>query len=111
MAEVFQGRIGVIGSGALGGFYGARLARAGYDVHFLVRRDFEAVRDKGFEIRSCDGDFAIRPPVYPSPKALGRCDLLLLAIKSTDNDALPQLLGPTARQNTLVLTLQNGLGN
>jgi 2-dehydropantoate 2-reductase len=107
----FQGRIGVIGAGALGCFYGARLARAGCDVHFLMRRDYGVVKEKGLKIVSFEGDFEIRPPVFPSAEAMGRCDLLIVGLKTTDNDALRELLAPTAGPETLVLTMQNGLGN
>lgn len=111
MSDVFKGRIGVIGAGALGAFYGARLARAGHDVHFLMRSDYDAVRASGLQVKSFEGDFTIHPPVYQTPEELGRCDLLLIGLKSTDNAALPALLGPTVGSDTLVLTLQNGLGN
>jgi len=107
----FQGRIGIIGSGALGAFYGARLARAGHDVHFLMRSDYEAVRDNGLFVKSFEGDFHLKANVYNSPEALGVCDLLIIGLKTTANGALPQLLAPTANADTLVLTLENGLGN
>jgi 2-dehydropantoate 2-reductase len=110
-ADLFRGRIGVIGAGALGCFYGARLLRAGHDVHFLMRRDYAVVRRRGLTVHSIDGDFTVRPPVYPSAEALGRCDLVLIGLKTTDNAALPALLAPTAGPTTLALTLQNGLGN
>lgn len=109
--QPFAGRIGVIGAGALGAYYGACLARAGHDVHFLMRGDYDAVRARGLEIRSVGGDFHIHPPVYASAAELGRCDLLVIGLKTTDNASLPELLGPTADSGTVVLTLQNGLGN
>jgi 2-dehydropantoate 2-reductase len=109
--STFKGRIGVIGAGALGAFYGARLARAGHDVKFLMRSDFEAVREHGLFVKSFEGDFHIRPDVYGSPESMGVCDLLIIGLKTTANAALPDLLKPTADANTVVLTLQNGLGN
>lgn len=109
--QPFRGRIGIIGAGALGAYYGACLSRAGHDVHFLMRGDYEAVRARGLEVRSVGGDFRIHPPVYPSAEALGRCDLVVVGLKTTDNGSLPGLLGPTADAGTVVLTLQNGLGN
>jgi 2-dehydropantoate 2-reductase len=108
---VFSGRIGIIGSGALGAFYGARLARSGHDVHFLMRRDYEAVLTGGLKIKSFEGDFEIRPQVYSSAAQMGRCDLLIIGLKSTDNAALAGLLKETAGPRTIILTLQNGLGN
>jgi 2-dehydropantoate 2-reductase len=109
--EPFRGRIGIIGSGALGCFYGARLSRAGFDVHFLMRRDFDAVRENGLKVFSFEGDFVIRPPVFASALSLGLCDLVIVGFKTTDNHVLPDLLGPSCNLHTVVLTLQNGLGN
>lgn len=104
-------RIGILGAGALGAFYGARLFRAGHDVHFLMRRDWDHVRAHGLFVKSFEGDFHIKPPVHRDPESLGVCDLLVIGIKSTDNGALPELLRPTAGPETVVMTLQNGLGN
>lgn len=106
-----QGKIGVIGAGALGIFYGARLFRAGYDVHFFVRTGYELVRQEGYIVHSIDGDFRIRPPVYADVLAMGPCDVVLVGLKSFANDCLPQLLLPLTTRSTCILTLQNGLGN
>ena len=57
-------KIAVIGAGAVGAFYGARLARCGHDVRFLMRRDLEAVRQGGLTVKSCDGDFHLEASVY-----------------------------------------------
>lgn len=111
MTQPFKGRIGIIGAGALGAFYGARLARAGHDVHFLLRSDYETVKQHGLSVKSFEGDFHIKPPVYDSPESLGTCDLVLVGLKTTNNAALPDLLKHTITPETLVLTLQNGLGN
>lgn len=111
MPDIFSGRIGIIGAGALGSFYGARLARSGYDVHFLMRSDFDAVMSAGLIVKSFEGDFSIRPPVYQSATDIGICDLVLVGLKSTDNAALPELLRPLCSTGTLVMTMQNGLGN
>ncbi len=108
---IFRGRIGIIGAGALGAYYGGRLARGGADVHFLMRSDYEAVRDHGLEVSSPRGSFRLKPPVYPSAAALGRCDLLLIGLKTTQNEALGELLAPTAGPETIILSLQNGLGS
>lgn len=109
--DKFSGKIGVIGAGALGALYGARMARAGYDVHFLMRSDADTVRREGLSIRSAQGDFTIRPPVSTTPEEMGVCDLVLVGLKATDNGALPSILPPLVGPNTLILTLQNGLGN
>jgi 2-dehydropantoate 2-reductase len=106
--------ISVVGAGAVGGYYGARLARHGHDVRFLLRGDYETVRARGFDVRSVDGDFTLPPDrfrAYDDPRAMPRSDLVLVTMKSTGNDALPDLVAPLLHETTAVLTLQNGLGN
>ena len=105
-------RFGIVGSGALGGYYGAKLAHAGCDVHFLMRSDLEAVRRDGLTIRSKDGDFHL-PYVeaHGSPEEMGPCDVVLIALKTTSNAALPGLIPPLLYAETALVTLQNGLGN
>jgi 2-dehydropantoate 2-reductase len=104
-------KIAVVGCGALGSFYGAKLCRAGEEVHFLLRSDYELVRRKGVAIRSFEGDFHIQPRCARSPGDIGASDLVLIGLKTTANDQFGQLLPPLVRQNTILLTLQNGLGN
>ena len=104
-------KIGVVGCGALGSFYGARLWRAGEEVHLLLRSDYEVVRRAGVQVRSIDGDFVARPESANRPEAIGPCDLVLVALKTTANDQLERLLPPLVSPHTTVLTLQNGLGN
>lgn len=104
-------KIAVVGCGAVGSYYGARLARAGHDVHFLLRTDYEIVRRNGVSVRSPAGDFQVRPRCARTPEQIGRSDLVLIALKTTANDQFPSLLPPLADSSTAVLTLQNGLGN
>lgn len=111
VSEAFQGRIGIIGAGAMGGFYGARLFRAGHDVHFLMRSDYDTVKHGGLVVNSYEGDFQIQPPVYRSAREMGGCDLLIVGLKTTDNAALPGIVVDCAGPETVILTLQNGLGN
>ncbi len=101
-------RYAILGTGALGGFYGARLQRAGCAVHFLLHRDYDHVRQHGLICESKDGDFTL-PVVQAYRRAadLPPCDVTIVALKTTQNHLLPELLPPTG----LVLTLQNGLGN
>jgi len=107
-----QLRYGIVGSGALGSYYGAKLARSGCDVHFLMRRDLDAVRRAGLTIRSKDGDFHLpRVNACGSPRELGPCDVVLIALKTTSNAALPALIPPLLGPDTALVTLQNGLGN
>ncbi len=104
-------KIAVVGCGALGSYCGARLCRAGHEVHFLLRSDFEAVRQRGVIVRSVEGDFQVQPICARDPWEIGPAELVLVALKTTANHVLPRLLPPLAGLETAVLTLQNGLGN
>ena len=103
--------IAIIGSGAIGGFYGAMLARVGNDVRFLMRSDLATVKANGLRVRAPFGEFRIeRPTVAATTAELGPVDLVIVAWKTTSNRELPRLLPPLLHADTLVLTLQNGLG-
>lgn len=104
-------KIGVVGCGAVGSYYGARLCRDGHETHFLLRSDFEQVKRRGVLIRSAEGDFSVRPRAAQRPEDIGPCDLVLIAIKNTANPQLSQLLPPLIDGQTAVVSLQNGLGN
>ena len=104
-------KIAVVGPGAVGSYYGAKLCRSGHEVHFLLRSDYEQVRRNGVKILSPEGDFNARPKCAQGPGEIGPAELVLIAIKSTANEALRELLPPLVDQKTAVLTLQNGLGN
>lgn len=104
-------KIGVVGCGAVGSYYGAQLCRAGQEVHFLLRTDYDVVRQQGVRILTPGGDFLVRPACAARPEAIGVCDLVLIALKTTANDQFRKLLPPLVGPQTAVLTLQNGLGN
>lgn len=104
-------KIAVVGCGAVGSYYGAMLCRAGQDVHFLLRSDYDVVRRNGVNIRSPKGDFNARPHAARTPEEIGICDLVIIALKATANREFPKLLPPLVGPHTAVLTLQNGLGN
>lgn len=104
-------KIAIVGCGALGSFYGAKLCRTGEDVHFLLRSDYDVVRQNGVTIRSVDGDFHVQPRCARAPEEIGVCDLVLIGLKTTANGQFPKLLPPLAGARTAVVTLQNGLGN
>ena len=104
-------RIAVVGAGALGGYYGARLCRAGAEVHLLLRTDYDAVRERGLRIKSPDGDFTVFPHAHCGPDTIGICDLVLVSLKTTANDQYQELLDPLINSSTAILCLQNGLGN
>ena len=103
-------RFAVIGTGALGGFYGGLLARAGSEVHFLMRSDAEFVRQHGLRVDSKQGDFHVsNVNVYSEVREMPKCDCIILALKSTQNHVLPDLLPPLMHDDSMVLVLQNGL--
>lgn len=102
----------IIGTGAVGGYYGGLLQRAGFDVHFLLRSDFDHVAEKGLRIDSVQGGFHLpKVNVYTDPKKMPRCNVVIIALKTTDNHALPNILPYVVKDNGIVLTLQNGLGS
>ena len=104
-------KIGGVGVGALGGYYGGKLYRNGAEVHLLLRTDFEAVKTKGLQISSPDGDFTVQPHAHALPGTIGKCDLVLVALKTTANDRYEELITPLIAERTAILCLQNGLGN
>ncbi|MEO8427881.1 MAG: 2-dehydropantoate 2-reductase [Verrucomicrobiota bacterium] len=104
-------KIGMVGCGALGTFYGAKLHRDAQDVHFLLRSDYQVVRRRGVRVLSPEGDFHVQPRPARNPQEIGVCDLVLVALKTTANDQFERLIPPLVGPSTAILTLQNGLGN
>ncbi|WP_432822979.1 putative 2-dehydropantoate 2-reductase [Trichloromonas sp.] len=105
-------RIAVIGAGALGLYYGAMLQRAGQQVSFLLRRDFQAITQGGLSVTSPAGDFHLDQVAgFRDSAAIGPVDLVLVGLKTFANDRLVDLVRPLMTGDTAVLTLQNGLGN
>jgi 2-dehydropantoate 2-reductase len=105
-------RIAVVGAGAIGLYYGGKLAHFGRDVHFLLRSDYEIVRRKGLRLRSKTENIHVaKVNVYRATQEIGPCDLVIVAVKATSNHELPPLLAPLLGEKTMILTLQNGLGN
>ena len=104
-------KIAIVGCGALGSYYGAKLLRAGQVVHFLLRSDYEVVKRRGVSIQSPEGDFNVRPRCARSPEEIGESELVIIGLKTTANGQFPKLLPPLVGARTIVLTLQNGLGN
>lgn len=105
-------RIGIIGTGAIGGFYGVMLARAGYDVHFLMRSEYEAVVRNGLMVNSAvHGSLRLDSvQAYRSAADMPKCDWLLVGAKSTSNAQLAPLISEAAAADAKVVVLQNGLG-
>ena len=105
-------RIAVVGAGAVGLYYGARLALNGEDVSFLLRSDYDAVIAQGIRLESVHGDAQLKPvQAFRTPDEIGPVDLVIVAWKATSNDLLDTVIPPLCHERTQVLTLQNGLGN
>ena len=101
----------IIGTGAIGGYYGGKLANAGFDVHFLLHSDYDYVRQHGIQVNSCNGDFHLdAPTIYNNVEEMPKVDVVIVALKSTNNHLLRQLLAPLLNPGTLVLMIQNGIG-
>ncbi len=111
MSEQRQPRIGVIGTGAIGGFYGLMLARAGFDVHFLLRSEYDAVKRDGLRINSVvHGELAL-PVVqaWNDVADMPACDWLFVGAKTTSNADLADIINQAAGPGAKVVLLQNGL--
>lgn len=101
----------IIGTGAIGGYYGAKLSKAGFEVHFLLHSDYEYVADNGLTVDSCDGAFRLAAPaIYDDTRKMPQCDVVIVALKTTNNQLLPTLLTPLLKPDTIVLLIQNGIG-
>ena len=79
-------RYGVIGLGAIGGYYGGKLAHDGQEVHFLSHSDYQYIKANGLQVDSCDGSFHISHPlVYAHAADMPQCDVVLVGLKTTNN--------------------------
>jgi len=104
-------RYAVVGTGALGGFYGARLQQGGAELHYLLHSDYAHVKQHGLVVESPDGNFTL-PQVnaYHQVADMPACDVVIVALKTTQNHLLKDLLPPIVKPDGVVLVLQNGLG-
>ena len=104
-------RYAVVGTGAIGGYYGGRLAWSGKEVHFLLHSDYEYVKQNGLKVDSVAGNFHL-PTVraYQSAADMPPCDVVFVCLKTTREDILRDLLPPLLHENTWVVLIQNGIG-
>ncbi|MBK5528361.1 putative 2-dehydropantoate 2-reductase [Pseudomonas sp. TH06] len=111
MGTINKPVVGIIGTGAIGGFYGMMLARAGFDVHFLLRSEFSAVAERGLQVDSAVHGLLTLNPVqaYSSAEDMPKCDWLLVGAKTTSNAGLAPSIIHAAKPDAKVLVLQNGL--
>jgi 2-dehydropantoate 2-reductase len=104
-------KFAILGSGAVGGYYGAKLARAGHDVTFVARgAHLAAIRERGLEIRSpALGGFSVRARAEQDTGKVGPVDVVIVAVKTYDNPTALPMLQPMLGPESSVLTLQNGV--
>lgn len=100
----------MVGAGSVGGFFGGHLARNNSDVSFLLRpKTCSAVKRNGLTIRSAGGSFTVHPRVATSVRDLPRPDLIILGVKAYDLDEVMDQVEPVLTEQTVILTLQNGV--
>jgi 2-dehydropantoate 2-reductase len=105
-------KIGVIGAGGVGGYFGARLAQAGNEVGVVARGGhLRAIREHGLRVRSVLGDATVAVVASDDPSDIGPCDVVLLCVKSYDTEAAAALLPAMLGDGSAVLSLQNGVDN
>jgi len=104
-------RFAIVGSGAVGGYFGAKLARNGHDVTFIARgAHLAAIRERGLRVDSAKlGDFVVRAPAADDARQVGPVDVVLFTVKAYDNQEALKLLPPLIGPDSVVLTLQNGV--
>lgn len=101
----------IIGTGGIGGYFGGCLARAGKEVHFLLHKDYNFVREHGLQVNSCRGDFHLDGVnAYDNSADMPASDVVIVALKSINNPLLKDLLPPLLKPDTLVLLIENGIG-
>ncbi|MDE3051316.1 MAG: ketopantoate reductase family protein, partial [Nitrospirota bacterium] len=100
----------MVGGGSVGGFFGAHLAKNNPNVSFLLRpKTLAAVKQDGLTIRSANGTFTVHPPAASDPRELPKPDLIILSVKAYDLDEVMAQLDPVLTDQTVILTLQNGV--
>src|SRR5207248_2892910 len=104
-------RIAIYGSGGVGGYFGARLAAAGNEVHFLARgAHLRAMRAQGLRVESALGNVHLpRTSAHEDPAEIGAVDFVMFAVKLADVASAAERLRPLLHERTLVLCFQNGV--
>ncbi len=103
-------RYAIVGTGAIGGFYGGMLAKAGNDVHFLFHNDYDFVSKNGLKVDSFLGNFHLSQiHAYRTAQEMPACDVVLVCLKTTNNPILKEILPPLLHSGSCVILVQNGL--
>lgn len=101
----------IIGTGAIGGYYGGKLALAGHDVHFLYHSEYDYVKEHGLDVKSVNGDFHLNNMnLYNNTADMPKCDVVFVCLKTTQNHQLQEMLTPIIKEDTIIMLIQNGLG-
>ena len=104
-------KYGVIGTGAIGGFYGGFLAKSGKDVNFLFNSDFQHVKENGLKIDSTNGNFHLKQVnAFSKSEDMPKCDVVFVCLKTTTNHILKNLLPSVLHKDSVIIMIQNGLG-
>ncbi len=104
-------RIAVMGTGGVGGYFGARLAQAGHDVAFIARgRHLAALRERGLAVKSANGDVRLaHPNVAEDPATLDPADVVLFAVKLWDTESAADAVRPLVARGGVIVPFQNGV--
>jgi 2-dehydropantoate 2-reductase len=104
--------VAVFGAGGVGGYFGARLAASGSDLTFIARgAHLAAIRSNGLRVRAVDEDFTVQVAATDDPSEVGEVDHVLVAVKSYDTEDVGRRLAPLLGDDTVVVSLQNGIDN
>lgn len=102
----------VFGAGAVGGYFGGKLAKAGFNVTFVARgKTFEAIKTNGLQVKSIYGDFLVHPKVTNDISEIKNPDVIILGVKSWQIEEVANQIKSVISKNTMVLPLQNGADN
>jgi len=105
-------KIGVMGTGGVGGYFGGLLARAGCDIHFVARgKHLQTIAEEGLQVVSNQGSFRALVHATSEPHEIGPVNLLLFCVKSYDTLDASRIVEPMVEDDTVILTLQNGIDN
>ncbi|NLI82797.1 MAG: ketopantoate reductase family protein [Deltaproteobacteria bacterium] len=105
-------KVGVMGTGAIGGYFGGLLALSGVDTHFVARgKHYRAILEDGLHIVSSEKTHHVLIHVTAEPDEIGPVDLLLFCVKSYDTDYAAQIIEPMVEEDTVIISLQNGIDN
>lgn len=104
-------KIAIFGTGAVGGYFGIRLAQAGEDVTFIARgRHLQAIQENGLRLESISGDFTVQPAkATDDPARVGPVDLVILGVKAWQIPEAAEAMKPLIGPQTMVLPLENGI--